>query len=265
MKKILALLKPGLTVIVIHVSLLLTAQSPPTPSGAAPDTIPSMATDSIKQPAPTAAPAAVTPAAAPAAAATPAPPPEPKKEKEQKDGFNSKTRIGLRGGAIISKQDFESTNVTEDPESKLGADLGLTVSLPIGGGFFMVQPEVHWMQKGYKIADAGSLGDITSTLNYLEIPLLARINFGGSLKLFAFAGPSIGFLLSGTYEDANGKSDPTAFLDDTEYSAHVGLGVGIGTFEVDLRYMAGLSDISDSANLTDVKNSSFGLGITLKF
>lgn len=130
----------------------------------------------------------------------------------------------------------------------------------------MVQPEIHWMQKGYKIDDAGgSLGEVTSTLNYLEIPILARVNFGGSLKLFAFAGPSVGYLLSGTYEDASGKSDPTDYLEEIEYSGHIGLGVGIGTFEVDLRYIAGLTDIADSANLSDVKNSSYGAGITLKF
>lgn len=259
MKTLIAFLKPGLTMGLVTATLLLNAQTP--------DTFPPTTMDSTKTPTPTAAPApTATPAAVAPATAAAAPADEPKKEKEKKDGFNSKTRFGLRGGVIISKQDFESTNVTEDPQSKLGADLGLTISIPIGGGFFMVQPEIHWMQKGYKIDDAGgTLGEVTSTLNYLEIPILARVNFGGSLKLFAFAGPSVGYLLSGTYEDNNGKSDPTDYLDEIEYSGHIGLGVGIGTFEVDLRYIAGLTDIADSANLSDVKNSSYGAGITLKF
>jgi hypothetical protein len=209
----------------------------------------------------------VAPAAAPVApvAVAPAAVEEPKPEKEKKDGFNSHTRFGVRAGGIMSKQDYDNSNVTEDPESKFGADLAIVCGIPIGGGFFMLQPELHWMQKGYKIEDAANVGDITTTLNYIELPLLARLNFGGSIRLFAFAGPSIGYLISGTYEDDNGEIDATEYLDDTEFSAHIGIGVGLGTLEVDIRYMAGLSDISDSEDLTDVKNSSYGIGLTLKF
>jgi hypothetical protein len=191
--------------------------------------------------------------------------PEPKPEKVKKDGFNSSTRFGIRAGGIISKQDYEGSSVTEDPESKFGADIAIVCAIPIGGGFFMIQPELHWLQKGYKIEDAASVGDITTTLNYIELPLLARVNFGGSIKLFAFAGPSIGYLIGGTYEDDNGEQDVTDYLDDTEVSGHIGFGFGLGTLELDIRYMAGLSDISDSEDLSDIKNSSYGAGITLKF
>ena len=196
----------------------------------------------------------------------PAPVAAPEPTKTKKDGFNSHTRFGFRGGGIISSQKYESNTLTEDPESKFGLDLALLVAIPLGGGFFMIQPELHFLQKGYHIEDAAPLyGDVTTTLNYMELPILARVNFGGSVKVFAFAGPSVGYLLSGTYEDDNGSLDPKDYLDDVEYSAHIGAGVGIGTFEVDIRYIAGLSDISDSDNLSDVRNSSYGVGLTLKF
>lgn len=188
-----------------------------------------------------------------------------KPEKEKKDGFNSKTRFGIRGGVLMSKQDFESGSITEDPESKLGGDLAVLVAIPIGGGFFMVQPELHWLQKGYKIEDAATVGDVTSTLNYIELPVLLRLNFGGSIRLFAFAGPSAGYLIGGTYEDDLGEQDPTDFLEELEFSGHLGLGVGLGTFELDIRYIAGLTDIAESVTISEVKNSSFGAGITLKF
>jgi len=193
-------------------------------------------------------------------------PAEQKPEKEKADGFNSKTRFGIRGGGIISKTDFENTDdPAEDPQSKIGADLAVLCAIPIGGGFFMLQPELHWMQKGYKLEDIVTGDDIASTLNYLELPLLLRLNFGGSLKIFGFAGPSIGYLLDGELNTATESLDATEFLEQTEYNAHIGLGVGLGTFEVDVRYIAGLTDISDAENLEDVKNSSFGAGITLKF
>ena len=210
----------------------------------------------------------VAPAAAPVAPVAPEPAPAapaPKAEKEKNDGFNSKFRFGIRGGGIISKTEFESGDPTENPESKFGADLAILCAIPIGGGLINLQPELHWMQKGYNIEDAASGDNITSTLNYLELPLLLRVNFGGSIRVFAFAGPSVGYLLSGELNTATESRDATDYLEETEFNAHIGLGVGLGTFEVDIRYMAGLTDISDAENLDDVKNSSFGAGITLKF
>jgi len=204
-----------------------------------------------------------TPTATPAAAAPATTPEETKKEK---DGFNSKTRFGIRGGGIMSKTEFENSNdPTADPESKIGADLAIVCAIPIGGGFLMLQPELHWLQKGYKIQDISTGENVISTLNYLEIPLLVRLNFGGSIRVFGFAGPSIGYLLDGELNTSSESLDATEYLDQTEYNAHIGLGVGLGTFEVDIRYIAGLSDISDAENLEEVRNSSFGAGITLKF
>ena len=235
MKKMMILVKSVLFLLTCLISMALSAQTL--------DTVPSKDT-MIQQ-------------AAPA---------EQKPEKEKADGFNSKTRFGIRGGGIISKTDFENTdNPTEDPQSKIGADLAVLCAIPIGGGFFMLQPELHWMQKGYKLEDIVTGDDIASTLNYLELPLLLRLNFGGSLKIFGFAGPSIGYLLDGELNTATESLDATEFLEQTEYNAHIGVGVGLGTFEVDVRYIAGLTDISDAENLEDVKNSSFGAGITLKF
>lgn len=210
----------------------------------------------------------VAPAAAPVAPVAPEPAPvapPPKAEKEKKDGFNSKFRFGIRGGGIISKTEFESEDPTENPESKFGADLAILCAIPLGGGLFNLQPELHWMQKGYNIEDAATGDNITSTLNYLELPLLLRVNFGGSIRVFAFAGPSVGYLLNGELNTATESRDATDYLEETEFNAHIGLGVGLGTFEVDIRYMAGLTDISDAENLDEVKNSSFGAGITLKF
>lgn len=258
-----------LTIVLVFSISAIKAQNPtPTPV----DTT-NAAMDSTPVTSPTIAPAAVpatTTTAPPAAAPTAAPPPaetapSPKPEKEKKEGFNSHTRFGIRGGGIISKTDFESTSPSEDPESKIGADLAILAAFPIGGGFLMLQPELHWLQKGYKIPDALTGDDITSTLNYLELPLLLRVNFGGSIRIFAFAGPSIGYLLDGEISDGTQTRDAADYLDPIEYSGHLGLGVGLGTFEVDIRYMAGLSDISDTEDLSDVKNSSFGAGLTLKF
>jgi hypothetical protein len=181
------------------------------------------------------------------------------------DGYNAQGRFGIRGGVTISKQSFDQGGLDEDPESKFGGDLAILANLPIGEGFFMIQPELHWLQKGYKISDATNGGDITSTLNYLELPVLLRLNFGETVKLFAFAGPSVGYLLGGKYENDTVSEDVKDIYNDLDFSAHIGAGIGFGALEIDVRYMAGLSDIADSPTISGVKNSSFGAGVTLKF
>ena len=180
--------------------------------------------------------------------------------------YNSEGRFGVRLGGIISKQTFDEGNILEDPESKFGLDIALLYTIPIGDGFLNLQPELHWMQKGSTINSIdinGNPADYTSTLNYLELPILVRVNFGGSLKLFAFAGPSAGYLLGVTSDDDFLKKDD---FEDIEFGLHVGAGIGLGKFEIDIRYMAGLSDVSAAdGNVNDIKNSAFGAGLTYKF
>jgi hypothetical protein len=176
--------------------------------------------------------------------------------------YNSEGGFGIRLGGIIAKQTFDEGNLAEDPESKFGADIAIMYSLPLGDGFLALQPELHWMQKGSTFSDLNG-DDAVTTMNYLELPLLLRVNFGGSLKLFAFGGPSAGYLLGvNSDDDVISKDD----FEDIEFGLHIGAGIGFGRFEVDVRYMAGLSDVSAAdGNINDIKNSAFGAGLTYKF
>ena len=172
------------------------------------------------------------------------------------------SNFGVRAGVVISNQHFNDGTLVQDPESKFGADLALLYTMPIGKGLIALQPELHWLQKGstYRAINGH---DITNTVNYLELPFLLRFNFGSSLKLFAFGGPSAGYLIGvSSDEDAVSKED----YEDIEFGLHVGAGIGLGSFEIDLRYIAGLSDVSaDEGTINDVKNSALGIGITWKF
>lgn len=178
------------------------------------------------------------------------------------DDYNEQGRFGIRVGGIISKQRFEGGNLNNDPESKFGLDLAILYTIPIGDGVFNLQPELHWMQKGSTISDLNN-NEFTTTMNYLEIPLLLRLNFGETVKLFVFGGPSLGFLLNVDSDDDYLESED---FNDTEVGLHLGAGVGFGQLEIDVRYLAGLSDVANSdGDLGEIKNSGFGIGLTLKF
>lgn len=174
--------------------------------------------------------------------------------------------VGIRAGVISSKQNVQDGNIGEDYKSKLGADVALIADFPIG--IMSISPEFHWLQKGAKIEDLnGTVGEVSRTFNYLEIPLLLKLNFGEGTGFFFMAGPSVGYLLDGTDKDMDGQTNDIDldFYKRTEWGAHVGGGIALGPLRIDLRYIFGLTDIFDDNTGIEITNTSIGAGATFMF
>jgi hypothetical protein len=112
----------------------------------------------------------------------------------------SQAQISLlpRAGISISNVAFDS-NVTGQ-RSAIGFTGGFGVNFSLSDDdFFSIQPELLYVQKGYDIRTAGLFAiDGTYRLNYLELPVLAKISFGtDQVRFYINAGPSIGYLLGG--------------------------------------------------------------------
>ncbi len=180
----------------------------------------------------------------------------------------AQSKVGLRAGVLISKQDFQNGFPGDEVKSKLGADIALVTDFKFGK-IFSLGPEFHWVQKGAKIEDLnGPIGESSRTFNYLEIPVLFKLNFGSTVGFFLMAGPSIGYLLDGTDKDGDGKTNDIDldFYKRAELGAHVGGGVAVGPFKFDLRYIVGISDIADfDGDNIEIKNSGFGAGVSFMF
>lgn len=177
----------------------------------------------------------------------------------------SEAKFGFRAGVNISKQEFKQGNLTVEPKSKFGLDLALVTDLPLGE-IISFGPELHWLQKGYKIEDIGGpIEEATATFNYLELPLLVKLNFGEEAKFFVMGGPSVGYILSGKIENDGVGEDPDwDFINRLELGAHLGAGVAVGPLVIDVRYLLGISNISDIPD-TEVHNTGFGGGLSLMF
>ena len=184
-------------------------------------------------------------------------------------------KFGIRVGGVISRQEYKSESILIEPESKFGLDLALTSDFPLGE-VVSFGPELHWMQKGFKAEDFDivdengtiTIGEATATLNYLELPLLVKFNFGGEdVKMFVMAGPSVGYLLSGKYEfDGVEQDEDYDFVNRLDVGAQLGAGVHLGPVVVDVRYMLGLSNYAkDNPAVEDIKNTGFGLGVGIMF
>jgi hypothetical protein len=120
----------------------------------------------------------------------------------------SSIRIGLKGGANLASHTGPDN---KDTKSKYGFSAGATFNFPLSD-MISIQPELLYSQKGIKLdysgeanSDAGFLkmsgnasGTFGQTLSYIDVPLLVRVNTGGSdgSGLFFEAGPQGSFLIA---------------------------------------------------------------------
>ena len=145
----------------------------------------------------------------------------------------SQVKIGAKAGYSIGRITDNSDNIyTEEYESSSGVDIGVIFEFPMSE-LFSLQTELIYTQRGGErtgqqpipTTALSSLGDIdqlnymlslqgkdpvtdtnpmyaefknVSDLNYLEIPILAKLGWGDKWRWYVEVGPYIGFLLSST-------------------------------------------------------------------
>jgi hypothetical protein len=175
---------------------------------------------------------------------------------------------GVRGGI----------NLTKTAASGEGADSALDWQLRgVFGGFVTwrftswleLQPEVLYAMKG---ARSEAIVETKLLLDYLEVPVLARVTRGrsGGTRYYVAGGPSAGFLLRArTRADFGGSIEEIDIKDDLE-SVDVGVvvagGVEFGSIVVDGRYTHGLTNIDKAAgDGPAVKNRSVSVTAGIKF
>lgn len=172
-------------------------------------------------------------------------------------------------------------SLTDDLNSVVGVQLGAAFELPVSDRVSIL-PEVLYFQKGAgeEFSFAGSTSETDVFLNYLEIPILAKVYFNdGPTKIYGTAGPSIGFGLNGkvidetagnrTEMDLDFKNDEIATVD---FSLSVGAGtqfsIGPGNLFFDIRYLLGLNTADDTnpkSQRDDIFNRGFGISTGVLF
>ncbi len=178
---------------------------------------------------------------------------------------------------IIPKVGFTFSNVAMKQEedgqkSKTGLVLGAGFNFALDSdGFFSLQPEILYTQKGYRTETFKNADSKKRdyTLNYLEVPVLAKISFGSeSIKGYVNAGPSLGFGMGGKWaktdvSSATTKTEEASIKFGTEPASYsgkdlyvdnridfglqfgggVGVKLGPGSLILDLRYGLGMTNL----------------------
>lgn len=182
--------------------------------------------------------------------------------------------LGLNFSTIGGK---DATNPT--PDSKTGLAIGGFVSFKLAD-LFSLEPQLFYMQKGAtaKVSSNGVTVNLTWYYNYLEVPVLAKLNIplagNVAFKPSIFAGPAFGLRI-GTPSLKGEASGQSAEADvqnstSTDFSLVFGAGARIpgvvfNGILIDIRYTLGLSSVDDSAAKAEVKNRAFSILVGVAF
>jgi hypothetical protein len=176
---------------------------------------------------------------------------------------DSGVEFGLKAGLNLASLSGDDVFEEGALGNRTGFSGGLFVGIPVTENF-LIQPEVLYSQKGAHVEAAGEEAAIK--LDYVEVPVLFKGRFGsGGAKPSVFAGPAVGFKVTGKTE-FEGEEEDVEDLKSTDFGIVFGAGLdlaaGSGSFILDVRYTLGLTTIDDTDNPDDVKNGvwSFSVG-----
>ena len=157
-----------------------------------------------------------------------------------------------KGGITLSNISFDQDQPGQ--KSRMGYVAGLGINFPItSDNFFSIQPELLYIQQGTRVT-GGDLG-----LNYAQLPLLLKINFGGeNFPIYVNAGPSFGYLLNPPSAAVGDVSftDPKRLDIGLQFGGGLGVKAGPGNVLLDARYGFGITDINNLPNGGDALNKS---------
>lgn len=173
--------------------------------------------------------------------------------------------IGPEAGISISKYGMDAN----ENDSKVGAIGGLFITYSIMNSFGITGKFLFY-QKGAST----SATNTEQTLNYVEVPVLARffLNKEGSFRPNIFLGPSIGFLTGVSQKVGDNDRERLDSYKDFYNGVDFGITGGVGfnlriqdeTYLIlDARYTHGLSDLTVANG--EVNNNSFALTAGVSF
>ncbi|MBL7782757.1 MAG: PorT family protein [Saprospiraceae bacterium] len=197
-------------------------------------------------------------------------------------------QVGIKAGAAFATISEENENVSRDDienRSIVAPVVGLTFGMNLGD-ILTIQPELLYTQNGgsntYNVL--GTETKNTYRIHYLELPVLAKLQFGNAdqegLGFHIAAGPWVGYALGGKYTTKTTADGTTLFEaednftfdeeDDTRrlnYGMLGSAGVSIGNIVLDLRYNYGFNNLldKDADNTNDNKpvRQTRGVALTL--
>jgi hypothetical protein len=188
---------------------------------------------------------------------------------------NNESKFGIKGGVNFSNL---YTKDVDDQNVLTGYTIGVFTQVPLTN-WVSFQPELLYTTKGAELEYDNAFVEGTGKfrLNYIEVPVLLKINLTDHFNIHA--GPYAAFLVNSkiTNEDANGNINFEDEVDSNDlnkfdYGLAAGLGFDFDNFGIGARYNYGLSTVGKERSFAgttytfpDSKNSALSIYATIKF
>ena len=183
----------------------------------------------------------------------------------------SDVKFGVKGGINLANIVGDDAG---DANMFVGFNAGFFVEIPVTDKL-TIQPEILYSAQGSKsegpLVIDGSLYDVKATmkLNYINIPVMFKYNVAEKFSLEA--GPYVGFLTTAKMKvDVDGYGSATEDMKDLVKSTDFGIALGMNydfsdVIFANVRYQGGLTQIGDTGEGDNIKNSVFQLGLGFRF
>lgn len=193
---------------------------------------------------------------------------------QESTGAEKNTTFGIKGGANLSSLYVNEDDLDEN--MKLGFQLGFFAKAGISENF-AIQPELLYSQKGAQLTYNGLFdGKASFNLHYVEVPVLAVINFG---KFNVHVGPYASYLAGVTIKNKGDNNSDFDFEEELDkdnfesfdYGIAGGLGLDGDGIGFGLRYNYGLKEIGKERSIggtnyrMDAKNAVIQAYLTIGF
>jgi hypothetical protein len=183
---------------------------------------------------------------------------------------DKKPSFGVKAGLNLS---IFSASINSESSWLPGFHIGCYLKQPLSEKIYF-RPELYYSKQGQKDEyiqppNGPTLGNTSTKLNYLNVPLL--FEFGNKVSLQA--GPQLGILLSatesGTILNQQIDDDLKGIMKDVDFSFVVGTGIRLGEdLSLGARLNLGLSEIFDDSGDGDfpsIKNRVFHFYLGYRF
>ncbi len=179
---------------------------------------------------------------------------------------SAQVNLGVLGGLNLASCDVDPLEEMEISNlTAFGFGCVLDYSL---NEFITLHLEPMYLQKGTK--GDWEMFELEFKLAYIEIPVMLKYAFGTSeIKPYVIAGPTIGYLLSGTMKmSGDGYSEEEDIEDETkslDFGLCFGAGVSVpmsnNSIFLEARYALGLTNINDDPDDPDTDVKTKGIQI----
>jgi hypothetical protein len=183
-------------------------------------------------------------------------------------------QFGIRGGMNLTK--FVGGDAGEN-EASTGLNLGASIPI-LRIGPLSIVPEVYYSEKGSKQFDPMTSTTFEYGLNYIEVPVLAKLSFPlkGALRGYVTGGPAYAWNIDCTITATESETTNTlgecgetfssfdTAMEKADRGVVIGGGLdftvrGLGALNLDARIVRGLARLKSGNTGSDIKNQAFTL------